>query len=235
MNKNMLFLALISMIVSCTAKQVDQNAPVIDPNRPHLAITLVYNVDVYQKPSFFLPKSFPSYAIWIEEQSSENVFTIYVTGKAGKGEWILADSRPESVPVWYGIKAREEAKNQLTIDAVSGATPSGEAAEIVWQVPQNLVNKKVNLYIEANSSFDYNDYYNKQKEGPGYSEYNGQPSLIWHTVLDLSESTADAISPEIIGHGHVLGANHQIYPDISEITTAKDTFQYVGIKYVKKD
>ena len=233
MNKCRTFLILMLLIVSCATSQVEQQTSNIDPSRPHLIITLVYNFEVYQKPSFFLSKSYPTYAIWLEEKSMESVITVYVTGKAGKDEWIMADSRPESVPVWYGIKSQEEAKSQLTVDAVSGATPAGEAAEIVWQVPQNLVDKKIDVYIEANSSFDYNDYYKKQKGGSGYSGANGQPSLVWHALLDLSESIPDAIIPEIVGHGHVLGLDHQIDPDVSHITTARETFQYIGIKYLK--
>ena len=232
MNKILGLLILALMIVSCATAQVEKETIQIDPDRPHLVITLSYNFEVYERPAFFLPKSYPTYAIWLKDASTGSVITVYVTGKAGKGEWVMADSRPESIPVWFGIKSEEEAKSQLTVDAVSGATPAGEAAEIVWQVPQNLVDKKIDVYIEANSSFDYNDYYNKQKDGSGYSADNGQPSLIWHALLDLSASIPDAVTPEIIGHGHVLGLDHRIDPDVSRITTARETFEYIGIKYI---
>ncbi len=233
MNRYVVLLILILMIVGCAASQVEQKTSPIDPGRPHLVITLVYNFEVYEKPAFFLPKSYPTYAIWLKDKSTGSVITVYVTGKAGKGEWILADSRPESIPVWYGIKSEQEAQSPLTVDAVSGATPAGEAAEIVWQVPQNWIDKKIDVYIEANNSFDYNDYYNKQKDGSGYSADNGQPSLIWHAMLDLSAGIPDAVTPEIIGHGHVLGLDHRIDPDVTKITTARETFQYIGIKYIK--
>ena len=233
MIKCVVFLTLMLIIGGCATSKVDQKPSKIDPSRPHLVITLAYNIEVYQKPSFFLPKSYPTYAIWLEENSTGNVMTVYVTGKAGKDEWVMADSRPESVPVWYGIKTQEETKSETMVDAVSGATPAGEATEIAWQLPENLIGKTVDIYIEANNSFDYNDYYIKQKDRPGYSGVNGQPSLIWHASLDLSESIPDAITPEIVGHGHVLGLDHQINPDVSKITTARETFQYIGIKYLK--
>jgi hypothetical protein len=66
----------------------------------------------------------------------------------------------------------------------------------------------------------------------GYSADNGQPSLIWRAELDFSKTMDEHISPEIIGHGSVLGENHQIEPDISKITTTQDTFSYMGIMYV---
>lgn len=233
MNKIVVFLILLMMVLSCATSPVEEKTVQIDPDRPHLAITLAYNLEVYQKPAFFLPKSYPTYAIWIEDKSSGKVSTVYVTGKAGKNEWTMADSRPESIPVWYGLTAQEKTEGPLTVDAVSGATQEGEAAEILWQVPDNLVGKKIDLYIEANSSFDYNDYYTKSEDGPGYSGTNGQPSLVWRAELDLSENISDPVTPEIIGHGHVLGTNHQIDPDVSKITTARETFEYIGIKYQK--
>jgi hypothetical protein len=41
------------------------------------------------------------------------------------------------------------------------------------------------------------------------------------------------ISPEIIGHGNLWGENHQIDPDIAKITTAQETFSYMGVTYVE--
>ena len=231
MNKIMVLLIILVMIVSCATSQVEKETAQIDPDRPHLAITLAYNLEVYEKPAFFLPKSYPTYAIWIEDKSTGRVRTVYVTGKAGKNEWTLADSRPESIPVWYGVTAQEEAEGPLTVDAVSGATREGEAAEILWQVPEDLVDKKIDLYIEANSSFDYNEYYTENEDEPGYSGTNGQPSLVWRAELDLSESISDPVTPEVIGHGHVLGSDHRIDSDVSQITTARETFEYIGIRY----
>jgi hypothetical protein len=42
------------------------------------------------------------------------------------------------------------------------------------------------------------------------------------------------LAPEIIGHGHVLGKDHRINPDVSTLITAKETFQYIGISYIPK-
>ena len=233
MNKIVVFLTLMLMIASCATSQVEKETIQIDPDRPHLVITLAYNLEVYEKPAFFLPKSYPTYVIWLEDKSTGSVSTVYVTGKAGKDDWTLASSRPEALPVWYGVKTQEEAEDRLTVDAISGATQEGEAAEIVWQVPEDLVDKTVDLYIEANNSFDYNEYYTRKEDEPGYSGTSGQPSLIWHAELNLSESISDPVTPDIVGHGHVRGLDHRIDPDVSKITTADDTFEYIGIKYQK--
>ena len=233
MNRAMFCFGLaVLVMLGCTSAPEQKDDLKIDFNQPYLEFKFTYNYDVYEKPSFFLPKSQPTFAIWLEEKNSGTVQTIYVTGKAGKNKWILAEGRPESVPVWYGVRHKETVDESLNIDAITGATPSGETAVIHWQVPRHLRDKQVDVFIEANNSFDHNAYYTKQKGTAGYSADNGQPSLIWRAELDFSKTMDAPISPEIVGYGSVWGEDHQIEPDISKITTARDTFSYMGIRYV---
>ena len=233
MNRIMFCLGLtVLVMLGCNTAPVQKDAAKIDFNQPYLEFKFTYNYEVYQKPSLFMPKSRPTFAIWLQEKNSGAVQTIYVTGKAGKNKWILAEARPESVPVWYGVREKETVDEYVSIDAISGATPSGETAVIHWQVPRHLRDKQVAVFIEVNNSYDYNAFYTKQKGTAGYSAENGQPSLIWRAQIDFAKTTDEDISPEIIGHGSVLGADHQINPDISKITTAQDTFSYMGIRYV---
>ena len=233
MNRAMFCFGLpVLIMLGCASAPVQNDELKIDFNLPYLEFKFTYNYDVYEKPSFFLPKSQPTFAIWLQEKNSGAIQTIYVTAKAGKNKWILAEARPESVPVWFGIRQKEKVDENLGIDAITGATPSGETAVIHWQVPRHLRNKQVDVFIEANNSFDYNAYYSKQKGTAGYSGDNGQPSLIWRAELDLSKTMDAHVAPEIIGHGSILGEDHQIDPDISKITTAQDTFSYMGIRYI---
>jgi len=233
MNRAMFCFGLLVLIMlGCASAPVQNDELKIDFNLPYLEFKFTYNYDVYEKPSFFLPKSQPTFAIWLQEKNSGAIQTIYVTAKAGKNKWLLAEARPESVPVWFGIRQKETVDENLNIDAITGATPSGETAVIHWQVPRHLRNKQVDVFIEANNSFDYNAYYSKQKGTAGYSGDNGQPSLIWRAELDFSKTMDEHVPPEIIGHGSILGEDHQIDADISKITTAQDTFSYMGIRYI---
>jgi hypothetical protein len=219
------------MLTGCAATSAPKDTPQIDLNQPYLEFKLTYNYDVYQKPSIFLPKSQPTFAIWLEEKNSGKVQTIYVTAKAAENKWILAETRPESVPVWYGVRQKESVDDSAQIDAVSGATPAGETAVIQWQVPRGLHIKQVNVFIEANNSYDYNAYYSDQKGTAGYSGENGQPSLVWKAEIDFSKKGDQEIVPEVIGHGSLRGQDHHIDPDISHITSARDTFSYMGIRF----
>ena len=219
------------MLIGCTATPDTGDRPRIDESRPYLEFKLTYNYAVYKKPSIFLPKSQPTFAIWLQEKRSGKVQTIYVTGKAAENKWILAETRPESIPVWYGVRQKEQVAQGAQIDAISGATPSGDTVVIRWQIPERLRSRQVSIFIEANSSYDYNGYYTDRKDAAGYSGANGQPSLVWSAELDFSKSGRAEIVPEIIGHGHLWGKDHEVYSDISRVTTARETFSYMAIRF----
>lgn len=117
MNRAMFCFGLTVLIMlGCTSAPEQKDDQKIDFNQPYLEFKFTYNYDVYEKPTFFLPKSQPTFAIWLEEKNSGTVLTIYVTGKAGKNKWILAETRPESVPVWYGVRQKETVTENLNID-----------------------------------------------------------------------------------------------------------------------
>jgi hypothetical protein len=232
MKKTGIILLLTIFIASCytlgSQATLDKAS---DLNQPYLQVELVYNYDVYHRPVFFMPKSHPTFSIWVEDETTGYRESVFVTAKAAKNGWHFADSRPEAVPVWYGIQKLEIENCSFDVDAVSGATPKGEAAVIYWLIPEALRGKTIDLYIEANNSFDFNDHYHKKKGVPGYSRANGQPSVIWKASIDFSSKPFEGISPEIIGHGNLFGENHRVIPDISKITTAAETFQAIRISY----
>ncbi len=227
-----LLLAFLLICGSVWGYQVGTNGQP-DPSKPYLMVNLVYNFDVYERPIFFMPKSHPSYVIWLEEKESGYRKSIFVTHKAGKNDWSFAKRRPEAIPVWYGVNKIERRQSSFDIDAVSGATPKDDSVQICWQIPDDFKGKAVDLYIEANNSFDFNDRYTRKKGSPGYSGANGQPSLVWKASLELADKSHRDISPRLIGHGHLFGENHRLFEDISGITTAALTFQDIRISYVR--
>jgi len=198
---------------------------VIDPSLPHLSVTLTFNADAYN--SILLKKIYPTYAIWVRDPASGETRTIYVTGKAGKNSWMFADERPSAAPVWSGTGGRA-----ADVDSVTSATPSGETFTHEWQVPEALRGKKLEIFIEANIAFDYNEHFPKDapKDSPAFSDVNGQPSLVWRARIEDASKDA-AVTPALIGHGHVLGKDHEIDADLSRITTAKNIFGYVKLAY----
>lgn len=196
--------------------------------KPYIEIQFSLNKDAYPRLMGFLKTCYPQIAIWVTEPGSSFEKTIYVTEKGAHNNWTFADARPSATPVWNGVKNRER---RLDIDGISGATPSGEIHTVIWQIPRKLLHKKIDIYIEANVSFDYNEYFTDDEKQEGYSGVNGQPSLIWKTEVECNDNDWEH-TPMLMGHGHVNGADTQIHDDLEKITTAKQLFEYIKIQYI---
>ncbi len=217
---------VLVFIAACAAPPIQHGA--VEPDKDHVAVTVIFNPEIY--PHFFGVK-YPQMAVWAKLKGKEEVRTIYVTEKGSKDSWTAADNRPSSVPVWYGVRKREA--TQLQVDAVSGATPGGKQFAIEWQVPDGWAGEKIEIYLEGNVSFDYNDTYLKDApEGaPGFSGVNGQPSLIWQATLDTSLKNETPVPFEILGHGSTTGEDHEVAQDLAGITTAKDMFLRLDARF----
>jgi hypothetical protein len=170
----------------------------------------------------------PSIAIWVQDEETGGTATLYATKKAAG---TALDNRPGALPVW---SAARHAAGAEKLDAVSSATPSAEAS-IPLALPDAFKGKKIKLFIEANSSFDYNDFYQEGlKSGEdGYSDVNGQPSVVWTVSVDLAAVPSGTLSPAVEGHGDVLGASGGIDADMSRVTSAASLLQNVKIEYGK--
>lgn len=207
----------------------------MDPSRPHLRIHLVYNYAVYTRPIFFKPKSRPSFGIWVKDLGNGHTAPVFVTRKAGLDKWTFTAKRPEAIPVWYGIRDGQGADQNCTIDidAISSATPKGETATIYWEIPPQFQGHALEIYIEANNSFDFNPHYTPKKGAPQYSAANGQPSLVWRAVLDPQSAPKTPVTPKLVGHGELFGKTDRIYSDLGKITTAAQTFRDIQIEVVR--
>lgn len=221
----LLLLACVMLLSGCGSNS--QTMGSVDPSKPYLEVSLSLNKDAYAGGIF--GKYYPTFTIWLEDDGG-SVKTIYATKKVAQNKWTGSSDRPSALPIWYGAAGREflgkESERATQLDAISSASPSKDTAIIKCQIPEDFVGKTVNIYLEANVSFDYNDYYKKDlKEGDeGYNDVNGQPSILWKASLDTGKATEGTIVPEIVGTGHVLGKDYEIHSDMSKVTTAKEIF-----------
>lgn len=178
-------------------------------------------------------------AIWLVNEQGIFEDTVYVTKKVAKkglgnrggaidDKW--GGSRLSVLPVWahqrgvdYGGGNFYPPKDKAIVDAVSSATPKPGEFVWTWHPAKALKPGKYHYYIEVNKSFDDNAHHD-------YSWYRGQPSVIWQGSLivgdELSKSRAN-----IIGHGHVAGADGKIHPDLSTLTTALELIKKAGAVY----
>ncbi|MBU0994354.1 MAG: hypothetical protein KJ737_17825 [Proteobacteria bacterium] len=226
MKRLLIGLMIIFMsFVGCDLKsETEKGQDTIDFEKPYLAISVSFNPAAYHFNVLY-----PQFAIWIEYENDDGELgyhTAFVTRGTGKNQWVWFGGtlvrRPEATPVWSGTRKKE---TDLDIDAVSGATPIGALFTIYCQVPENINNKKINVYSEVNESMDLNVYY-------GFHPTNGQPSIVWKASLDMDQlANGQETDSEIIGHGNTWGANDTIYEDYSHVTTGTKLFHYVKVTY----
>ncbi len=187
-------------------------------------------VDITYGSGFRYP---PSYAVWVQDVAAGETATLYVTGKASDDGSVGIEKRPSALPVWFGVKQKEFPGQKKLPDTLSGATPAKEA-HLEVAVPDKFKGKKLQFFVEANVSYDYNDYYREGlKQGEeGYNDVNGQPSIIWSRVFEPDpEGYAKSFSLFPAGYGDVLGLDHDISKDDTHITTADSIFDDIRIEY----
>ena len=178
-------------------------------------------------------------AIWLTDEAGAFIDTVYVTrktalkglGNRGGGlddRW--GGSRLSVLPVWAHQRGIDDGSGNFypskatpLADAVSSATPGDGQFVWNWQPDPMLKPGRYDYYIEVNKSFDPNKYHD-------YSWYRGQPSVIWRGHLQIGNRIFRG-KAEIIGHGHVAGADGRIDTDLSTLTTALDLIREAEVVY----
>lgn len=183
---------------------------------------------------------YPLFAVWIEDLRGNYMQTLYISrvissstfdyGKNIDGNWESAIvRRPEALPYWShkrGVKASDglyAPLNATDLDAISGATPTGN---FIVNSKSDINEGDYRVLIELNQSYDWNDYYTKDKF-PNDVIYSGsgqvgQPSLIYSAEISSTDFNEKAHKiMKLIGHGHHSGKDGNLYNDLSHITTAK--------------
>ncbi len=198
-------------------------------------------IDFYFQPN----DNVTQFAIWVENAGGEYVGTVFLTnfiGRRGGGNRTASPdidsgdgNRLSALPVWsfkrgvidttFGIinyypPASSKSAYPADIDAVSTATPNSSVQTITWQLP-DLPPGMYTCRIEANKSFDFNDYHN-------YSFYRGQPSTIWEMTIYIADAPFSAVTLDYVGYGSIDGANGDLHVPDSTITTADDLLQDMG-------
>lgn len=190
------------------------------------------------QPAFwgFTYTSVPQVVVWMETLEGQYLDTLYVTGKiatSGFGETDAGPTRrPEALPYWSHSRAVQEADGYFApalkntdLDGVSGATPKSDSL-ISLTAPRM---GQYRLLVEVNRSYDYNDYYSKDRfpDDPIYSGdgSSGQPSLVYAVIIDSDAPGKYLLS--LVGHGHHSGADGKLYTDLERITTAKDILSFI--------
>ena len=187
--------------------------------------------------------STPQVAFWLEDLDGHYISTIYVTQKISNGSFVSTQdifntlSRPESLPYWahqrgvsYGDNSVMPAANNTDLDGMTGATPLGNY-DVRSKLNTDL--RQFKVMMEINRSYDFNDFYSKDKypddavySGSGSS---GQPSVIYSAEINLDENQHTYIMKPI-GHGHYSGQDGKLYDNLQGIDTALQLVKRVVVE-----
>lgn len=174
----------------------------------------------------------PTFAIWLENPENKETQTIFVTNRAGVGDWEGKATVPSALPLWDVVNAKEkkqENQGNGDIDAVSGATPQpGYFTTRVRVTPGS----KWICWIEMNLSGDYNEYYPEYDEASKKSDAwgTGQPALVYKANIEAVEG--NSVMPKIVGMC-ILNKKGDVIQPLEGITTAQDVFDEITISVVK--
>ncbi|MDO9256879.1 MAG: hypothetical protein Q7U54_15270 [Bacteroidales bacterium] len=178
----------------------------------------------------------PTFAIWIEDPKNGVTQTVFVTSRAGLGDWEGKTDVPVALPKWFEvIRAEKQLQNQSTnknptADAITGATPKpGYFTSRVRVTPGS----KWICWIEMNLSGDFNEQYKEYDEvNKTTDEYaSGQPALIYKAEIEAA--VGNTVMPEIVGMCLLNTEDEKIIQPLKGITTAMDVFDEINIAIIK--
>lgn len=157
-------------------------------------------------------------AAWVETPGGDFVETIYVTAKAGRGDWLMApkSGRPEALPVWSHARADDA-------DAATSATPSGTLAHGSPAAARLAAGNYV-VWLEINRSFDYNEAYPKSRG------VNGQPSVVYRADIQVGSGESETILKPA-GTGAPDGSDGEMRPGLAGISTALELLSSAMVSY----
>lgn len=193
-----------------------------------LIFTFHQSRDIYDNSTFGEP---PQFAIWLEEQESHTVKTVYVTFKTGTGEYEGKIECPVSLPVWIGAYRQETGLDDFPrpwepfFDGVTGATPKIEDVKISVEVQKET---SWFYFIEMNVAGDYTQHYPYISSKKKIDDHgNGQPSVIYKGKI--TSRIGETSKPELIGRSDQYYFTTQINPDLDNIESAKEVFSKIMV------
>lgn len=179
----------------------------------------------------------PTFAIWMEDPETGAAQTIFVTSRAGLGDWEGKAEVPVALPSWFALNKRiNESKEKMPgifsdYLAITGATP--QPGYFVTRVNVKPGSNWI-CWIEVNLAGDYNDTYREYDEAAKtYDEFKtGQPALLYRA--DITAENGKRVVPEIEGMTFVDNDSGfaRVMP-LNGITTAKDIFDDISIFVTK--
>lgn len=223
-------LAAALCALACSALAAGQETAQAQRIQGKVELSLKPGASFTQRARWFVfqLKKGPQIAAWVETAEGAYVGPLFVTQRAGKGNWMGApkEGRPESLPVFY-----HAARGKGGLDALSSATPKAKVEERGGKLALER-GKRYAVFVEVNHSFDYNESWPDRLAAgdPRYSGVNGQPSLVYRAEFTAGDETATVVlSP--LGTGAVDGRDGEVRPGTVGLTSALGIFEAIDASW----
>ncbi len=178
----------------------------------------------------------PTFAIWLEEPETGLTQTIFVTNRAGLGDWEGKASVPVALPRWFEVNETEQHSKDMLRNiipeglTITGATPKpGYFRTRVRVAPGS----RWICWIEVNLAGDFNDKYKEYDEAAKISDdyKTGQPALLY--MGEITAITGNVVAPTIAGMCLLDPQGKAIITIPEGITTAHNIFDELNVMATK--
>jgi hypothetical protein len=200
--------------------------------RTQIQVNIRQNQEAIYASTFAEP---PQFAIWLENVKTGKYQTVFVTRRAGAGDWEGKADVPVALPRWTQLFKRKEQtqtseKDEESVSAITGATPKDDYFSMRAEVKPG---SQWICWVEMNLAGDYNDAYPEQDlasfEVDEFS--NGQPALLYKSKITADEGLT--FDFKLAGQSLFENGNIRVEPVGDGITTAKEVFDQMNIEIIR--
>lgn len=200
-------------------------------NRAQIQFDIRQNIAVITLSTYAEP---PQFAIWIEDTKTHKLKTVFVTKRAGTGDWEGKTNVPAALPRWYDLFMEENTPFTVVENdkymAVTGATPKEDFFSVRIEVRPGST---WNCWIEMNLAGDFNEAFPELNlQTFDEDEFAvGQPALLYKAEVIAEEGMI--YTPKIVAQSIWEDGKNILEPVSDGITTARDVFDSIKISIIR--
>jgi len=152
-------LVLVIVVLVLKSDWQQSEAPLQTGSSTWIEFTIQQDMNLIRQSLFGEPLQF---AIWLEDQKTERLKTVFVTYRSGYGDWIGKTECPAALPHWFEVFKEGTSTTELPSfnfhvpDTITSTTQETENFKTSVEVKQG---SRWICWIEMNLAGDFNETY----------------------------------------------------------------------------